>query len=457
MATVRTSPEELAEVLREAVIGLSSYRHQDLEGIGNELGLPIPPRTTESANGEADSLTKGERLSKALDDLPATRHLSVLARFLEREPAPALRNRIQDLLWSQESFPEINERTRRELAATLEQKTPIWGDFDGFIALLRRLWVLESDLDVWTGHSGLVSEIERHMLRSPGDWDVLDLFKEVGALTCSDRRFALFLEGVLSGSVNPDESRQRTLVTTVTPVLDKAGLQVVETGHTNGFPDFSLVSTGTRVRSPQLIVFASGTAKPDLRLREVLDREVEILDDIHQVLAYDRPVSRQGLTWDELHAWWVEQVSVPAGDTKRSLWSRLLSALPKNSPPQRALFEGYYKLYGQQEGFLALLPEVWLHWDPLSKSARGEDAFLTQRLDFLMFLPGHRRVVLEVDGQQHYSSNEGLPSPAVYAQTTLGDRDLRLSGYEVYRFSGYELTGGRAPATLGEFFDRLLR
>jgi very-short-patch-repair endonuclease len=77
-------------------------------------------------------------------------------------------------------------------------------------------------------------------------------------------------------------------------------------------------------------------------------------------------------------------------------------------------------------------------------------------MDFLLLLPGYRRIVLEVDGQQHYSTETGTPSPAVYSTTTHGDRDLRLSGYEVYRFSSYELTGQRAPATVKEFFDRLL-
>jgi len=36
------------------------------------------------------------------------------------------------------------------------------------------------------------------------------------------------------------------------------------------------------------------------------------------------------------------------------------------------------------------------------------------------------------------------------------DRDLRLKGYEVYRFGGAELTGTAATRqSLGTFFDRL--
>ena len=100
---------------------------------------------------------------------------------------------------------------------------------------------------------------------------------------------------------------------------------------------------------------------------------------------------------------------------------------------------------------------MWVHWDPVTKSARQDDALLTQRMDFLMLLPMHRRVVLEVDGAQHYSTANGQSSAAVYAETTRADRDLRLSGYEVYRFSGHELSADRAQTTVSEFFSRPLR
>jgi hypothetical protein len=43
----------------------------------------------------------------------------------------------------------------------------------------------------------------------------------------------------------------------------------------------------------------------------------------------------------------------------------------------------------------ALLPDVWVHWDP--RSRWDEDRLLTQRMDFLIFLPGWRRVVIEID------------------------------------------------------------
>lgn len=77
-------------------------------------------------------------------------------------------------------------------------------------------------------------------------------------------------------------------------------------------------------------------------------------------------------------------------------------------------------------------------------------------MDFLLLLPRRARVVLEIDGIQHYA-DDGAPSPRRYAEMVSEDRALRLARYEVYRF-GQELVGGRAAAAgmLNSFFDRLL-
>lgn len=90
--------------------------------------------------------------------------------------------------------------------------------------------------------------------------------------------------------MNPVEERQRILVTALSPILGEAGLKVVETRSVGGFPDFSLVPSATRGRPPQLLVFASQISKPDLRMSEVLDRRIEVLESTDRVLAYDRPI-----------------------------------------------------------------------------------------------------------------------------------------------------------------------
>lgn len=79
-----------------------------------------------------------------------------------------------------------------------------------------------------------------------------------------------------------------------------------------------------------------------------------------------------------------------------------------------------------------------------------------QRMDFLMLLPQRQRVVIEVDGKQHFSK-DGQPSLDVYADMVSADRELRLAGYEIFRFGANETTRRDHVARLTAFFERLFR
>lgn len=64
--------------------------------------------------------------------------------------------------------------------------------------------------------------------------------------------------------------------------------------------------------------------------------------------------------------------------------------------------------------------------------------------------------VLEVDGQQHYSENNTAKS-YLYAEMVAEDRWLRLTGYEIYRFGGYELRGEKGRKIVIDFFQALFQ
>jgi very-short-patch-repair endonuclease len=75
-------------------------------------------------------------------------------------------------------------------------------------------------------------------------------------------------------------------------------------------------------------------------------------------------------------------------------------------------------------------------------------------MDFLLLLAGGIRVVLEVDGTYHFS-RDNKPDLDLYAKMVAADRDLRLGGYEIFRFGTNELERPEAPALIEQFFDRL--
>lgn len=76
-------------------------------------------------------------------------------------------------------------------------------------------------------------------------------------------------------------------------------------------------------------------------------------------------------------------------------------------------------------------------------------------MDFLLLLPGRVRIVIKVDGKQHYADGD-TASPRLYSEMVAEDRRLRLRGYEVYRFGGYELMQDDAAEMLRSFFSDLL-
>ncbi len=384
----------------------------------------------------------------------------VAQRFLKlRPPDPATRNRIQDILWSSSACPEMPKRFRREVARAIESDG-LYGDARRFDELLDRLWIL--DPDPWagllgSGNTGLRARIQQHVHRNPEDWPAETLFEQLGAYDSSDRRFALFLEGLASADVRPDDAAQRRFVACVNVPLKTCGVELRETDTKGGYPVFTVVSLhAARKGRPKNLIFASAE-KPDLRFRDALNNDIEIVTNADKVLVYDRPIGIDGLRWHDLQLWWSETEGVADADTaKRSLYTRLRKSLPLNSPPQALLFDAYYQGFGSAVPQLpALLPEVWLHWDPRTVRERGRDALLRFRMDFLLLLPQGIRVVIEVDGRHHYADGDGLADVQRYAQMVMADRDLKLAGYEVYRFGAAELQQTTAKADVKRFFDAL--
>lgn len=206
------------------------------------------------------------------------------------------------------------------------------------------------------------------------------------------------------------------------------------------------------------LIFAADGPKPRIVLRDAINNDLEIVENAEHCLVYGRPLGDTGLTWRQLTAWWAHSDSLDGKEERTAaheLYARLLKSMDRNGA-ERFVFERYcarYRTYGFD--IPALIPQVYLHYDPYTRWAGG--TLGRQRMDFLLLLDHRRRVVLEVDGIQHYADAQGRASPARYAEMVAADRELRLTGYEVYRFGGHEITDrSRGAETLDKFFDNLL-
>jgi hypothetical protein len=209
------------------------------------------------------------------------------------------------------------------------------------------------------------------------------------------------------------------------------------------------------------LIFAANGPKPRIVLRDAINNVIEIVENAERCLVYDRPLAEHGLTWGELVDWWMERCrsTVTRQEAARALYTRLSQSLANEA--ERFFFRTYCARYARFDGatFPALVPQVYLHYDPYVRSQLGDQPgqLKRQRMDFLLLLPQRARVVLEIDGVQHYA-DDGAPSPRRYAEMVSEDRALRLARYEVYRFGGQELAADRVGAAgmLNSFFDRLL-
>ena len=191
---------------------------EDLVAVG------LPPST-----GGGSKAERGESSAAAVSD---ERLREVAVGLVERNTGLNMLDRmmVQDLVWADEHPPPIPKRTRRDLARAL----PGWilvNHAQRFDALLGTLFDLGShDLFFGIEDTSLGGQIDQHFYRND-DWTVEQLFDELGAVDqASDRRFALLLEGMVSGDTVPDEDAQRQLVDAINPPLAGVGLELREQG-----------------------------------------------------------------------------------------------------------------------------------------------------------------------------------------------------------------------------------
>jgi very-short-patch-repair endonuclease len=209
------------------------------------------------------------------------------------------------------------------------------------------------------------------------------------------------------------------------------------------------------------IVFASTGPKPEIVFEDAINNVIRVTRNAEYCLFYDRALTAAGLTWGELVDWW-RSAGAPRDltdelEVSRHLWRRLYASLQGNQA-EEVVLRTYSERYRADGGGKcpALIPQVYLHYDPLSRWQRHgrPSALARQRMDFLLLLPDGVRIVIEVDGKQHYATGDRA-EPRLYGEMMAEDRKLRLKGYDVYRFGGYEMGQDDAQAMLRKFFDEL--
>lgn len=365
----------------------------------------------------------------------------------------------------------ISELTRRKVLAALDGVVPLFGEL-GARTLEENLSVLAPDWDRKSETSGwetLRDDVDQHYLRND-DWSNSELLKNCGALSRSQDRFLELLERVLHPLCHQGHE-QEALAEVLDALLKLDGYRVIAVGEESGHLVYGVrPDIGGVAGAPKNLIFASIGEKPEIVLDDSINNDIRITKHADKCLVFDQPIPREGLTWKELASWWQKKAGCRNHEeARKSLGERLReSVILVQSPGEYAIFQQYYQVMGPklQDRLPALIPQVYLHFDPFTVRQRGgRKELLRQRMDFLLLLAQRVRIVIEVDGKHHYADEHGA-SPRRYAEMAAEDRALRLRGYEVYRFGAAEFMdvtkdGGRyevgpnTKAMLADFFESL--
>lgn len=367
----------------------------------------------------------------------------------------------KDVIKGQRITSLTRRRIRDEIAAA-------WAHWAGDLEetkFLSRLYNLDDYPSEDYRYPTAAGDIFQHRVNNH-DWDDDWIFTdERFDVATTDKGFLQLLAESLHPVVRADETQVQALLGLYNRFLRFDGYEIVQVAAISGAPVYGWRQIGQGATGrPKNLIFAT-LSKPDVVLRDAIDNDLGLASDCSDWLIYDRPIPADGITWHDLADWWADKLAltgVTPEDVYRDLYGRLARSVDNSA--ERRIFEAYGRRYAAIGPHIpALLPQIWLYYDPRTAQQRGRKPVLPrQRMDFLLLCPGGIRIVIECDGQTHYGDEPARPSepyranPHKYAQMVSEDRELRLRGYEVFRFGGAELTDSPAtPELLARFFDRL--
>ena len=383
--------------------------------------------------------------------------LSLAAKVVEVYPTDNLQVLLEKL--DPNAHPSVSEVTRRNLVQNFIYPR-------GFIGytwprrVLGRIWNLDqmASSDVLDTRCLTVrDEIVQHMVRND-DWSYAEALEYLGVTRISSKKLFEFLELLVHPVVRPG-AEQKQYANAVNVHLRRDGLSLFPVDQISGYPVYKILPLREGVvGTAKNLIFAADGPKPEIVIVDAINNDIQIVKNAEYCLVYDAPIPSTGLRWIDLVRWWAGKQGLDAASitTERRLYDRLRKSLG-SSQPEMSLFRTYYfKDFKQKYGdnLPALIPQVYLHYDPYTARELNQARLSRQRMDFLILFSGYERVVIEVDGKQHYAVGDRA-DPKTYSEMVAADRDLRLAGYDVYRFGGYEFGAASNTEAITNFFERL--
>ncbi len=357
----------------------------------------------------------------------------LIKRIILEECDPEFVKRIDPYM--NDDFFSISMITRRKIINWVSEQLSIEGKLR-IDEMLSLSWNLECIPSAFK-HNNAYEDILQHMVRND-DLNYKEMLEVVlNAMYVSDKKFIDLIQSIVHPRVRTD-IEQKTYIDELNKFLIKDGYKLINTKFISGEPIFTIekISQGIHGEIKNLIFAAYGT-KPDIVIEDSLTNNIKIIGDEDKCLVYTLPISNEGVSWHDLVTWWNKGNEKYELNVEQELFKRLELSL--DSEPEKLFMKTYYNnLYRLKNNKLpALIPQIYCHYDPRSAKMRNGQIYVHQRMDFLLLISNNRRVVIEIDGKQHYSVGEKA-SPVLYSKMVEDDRKLKLYGYDVFRFGGFE-------------------
>lgn len=414
--------------LREVIANqfACEYKAYDLRRVCNEYGIE-PDAGLEPMNGKR--LYVSNDLNKMPDD-----DIWKLARRIAKE--------FNNVEMIKTMAPYLNDTeltfsfvTRRRIVDFLDSLSNMEGQMklDDFLSFI---WNMTETADIFIGMTigqEIMSAVKYNKTMSYKEL----LTNRLQVEYLPDETFVKFLECLVKPEVREGDE-QKKYVQGINGIIREDGYELYISSQKSGVPHYSIGKRRIVEGKLKNLIFAPIGQKPDITIENTISNKLRLIGDTGNCSFYNFEIGADGLQWNTLVEWWKENNKESDGNPELELYGRLRASL--DSEVEKIFFRTYYNYYRHpiKKDIPALVPQVYLHYDPRSKYQRkGQVVYSHQRMDFLMLLPEGNQIVFELDGQQHYSQN-GKASPTLYAEMVKDDRALRLKGYEVYRFGGYE-------------------
>ena len=323
---------------------------------------------------------------------------------------------------------------------------------------LARLYDLDKLPSTDSRYTTAFQDIVQHRVMNE-DWDDDWIFHDSRfGLADSDEALLQFLAEMLHPAVRTDPAEVERLHNFLNTVLAHDGYELVQVDDISGAPLFAPRRIGAGVRGTMKnLIFAAIGPKPEIVLIDAVNNDLRITGNAQGCLMYDRPLAAHGLTWAELTAWWADRegmASAPAREVSSACtggWTIRWATTAPNGGSCAPTRDRYVRARpGHPGADPAGLPALRPAHAQALPARRGTADPPAHGLPDAAAAPGpggnrvRRRAALR---RRRRATQTPYANPRRYAEMVAEDRELRLAGYEVYRFGGVELIDSPDTAT----------